>query len=154
MHVHAADVGECLAGREPLGRRTHELSRRLARSLAEELPVGRGPIVERRERRLLIGEHARRVVVTLERATVPLEHASELLVDPPRNLHHLLVRGVGQAMELQRTAIIPHVHTIEGERVEVDIQPQRRVAALYERDRTDLRLAHRAQPERSLGPPP
>jgi len=41
MHVHAADVGERLARREHLADRTHELSRRLARSFTEELPVRR-----------------------------------------------------------------------------------------------------------------
>jgi hypothetical protein len=56
-------------------------------------------LVDDASRGLLVGEHARRIVGTLERATVPREYASEPLVDPGRDLHHLLGRGVGQAME-------------------------------------------------------
>ena len=74
----------------------------------------------------------------------------EPLVGPRRDLHDVLVHGVGEAMELQRTALVAQIHTIERERSEVNVQAQRRVATLHEGDRTDLQATQRAQPQRSF----
>lgn len=94
------------------------------------------------------------VVELVERSTKALAHAGESLVRPAGDISDLLGGRRRQGVEVQQASVIADVHTIERERVELDVQPERRVAALHEGDRTDLRVVDRAQPQLELGSAP
>lgn len=93
------------------------------------------------------------VAQALERAAVPLKHDEQRGVGPRGDLgerealdevHHLVTARRGQRVEDERAPRVAHVHAIERQRVEVDVQAQRAVAALDEGDGAHLRLVHAA----------
>ena len=74
----------------------------------------------------------------------------ELFVAARRDLRDVLGAGRGQLAEAKLAVGVAHPDPVRRERVKVNVEPQRAVAALHNRDRAYLSLAHRAQPELSL----
>ena len=138
--------------REPRG--PGELVGPLTRSRAQELQVACRSSYAGGEDRLL-AERAVRcgLVRTLEVTAVPSEHYGKPLVGPSRDLHHVVRSRRRQGMEVELSCLVSNPDSVGRECMKVDIEPQRRVAALHERDRPDMRIVDRAQPQLALGPP-
>lgn len=131
----------------------YELGGLRAGRRAEELHVPRRRGVAGREHGLLVDERVALVARALERAAMPLEHDEQPSVGPRGDLGDLVTARRGQRVEDERALRVAHVHAIERQRVEVDVEPQRAVAALDEGDGAHLRLVHAAQVQVPLRAP-
>ena len=121
VDIDPAHLGEGFAGRgdeahgadEPFGLR--------AGRRAEELHVSGRRGVAGREDGLLVDERVALVARAFERAAVPLEHDEQPGVGPRGDLRDLVAARRRQRVEDKRALRIAHVHAIERQRVEVDI---------------------------------
>ena len=145
--------GECFAGRGDEAHGVYELGGLLSWRRPQELhvPCGRG--VAGREHGLLVDERVALVARAFERAAVPLEHDDQRGVGPRGDLGDLVTARRRQRVEDERALRVAHVHAIERQRVEVDVQAQRAVAPLDEGHRAHLRLVDAAQAQMPLRAP-
>jgi hypothetical protein len=58
---------------------------------------------------------------------VSLEHSAHALSGPARELFEVLGPGLAERMKAELAGIRARVHAVEAERVEVDVETQRRV---------------------------
>jgi hypothetical protein len=56
-----------------------------------------------------------------------------------------------ERVKLQRSVSVSHVHAIEGERLQLHVQPQRAVTSLHEGHKSRVRFAHARKTELPLG---
>jgi hypothetical protein len=81
---------------------------------------------------------------------VSLEHSAHTLGGPARELFEVFRSGLAEGVKDELARARAHVHAVEAERVEVDVEAQRRVESLDERDRTDVRFRDAREPELAL----
>jgi hypothetical protein len=102
-----------------------ELESPLTRALAEELHVGGGRRVARREHGLFVVPLRRLVADAVERAAVREENLLYPRVRPLGDLLHLCERRRSERVELERAGRRADVHTVQRERVKMEVEPQR-----------------------------
>ena len=84
---------------------------------------------------------------------MPLEHSEQARVGPRRDLRDILCRGRAELAELQLACFVAHIDAIEGQRVEMHVEPECAVRTLNEGERAYLCFANGTQPELTLRTP-